>query len=88
MRLVLAGEPEEAGEETGPDLTRAVPGKKKITNCGGVWPGSRGTGFAGCFGCLPVKEVEPSPIRRPGREEAPGLSDAPGSPDREPPPPP
>lgn len=74
--------------EKRPVPTSPAPSQEKITNCGGVWPASRGTGFAGCFGCLPVKEVEPSPIRRAGREEAPGLSDAPGSPDREPPPPP
>ena len=42
--------------------TSPAPSQEKITNCGGVSPGSSGTGLSGWWGCLPVSAVEPSPI--------------------------
>src|SRR5690606_8901618 len=63
--------------------TSPAPSQEKTTNCGGVWPGSSGTGLSGWWGCLPVKEVEPSPI---GRTVLLGLGyGVPERPPREPP---
>ncbi len=42
--------------------TSPAPSQEKTTNCGGVSPGSSGTGASGWWGCLPVYDVEPSPM--------------------------
>ncbi len=42
--------------------TSPAPSHEKITNCGGVSPGSSRRGFSGWCGCGPESAVEPSPI--------------------------
>lgn len=45
-----------------PLSSSAAPSQEKTTNWGGRWPGRSGS-RVGWFGCGPVSEVEPSPIR-------------------------
>ncbi len=54
--------------------TSPAPSQEKTTNCGGSWPGSSGSGLAGWCGCLPVYEVEPSPMGRAGSASGLGRS--------------
>lgn len=62
--------------------TSPAPSQEKTTNCGGVCPGSSGSGLAGWCGWLPVKEVEPSPMGRAGRPSPllPWVREPPGRP--------
>ncbi len=64
-RVVLLGEFQEAREEAVADLARPVPGKDHELRRG--LAGLQRPGLPGCWGCLPVKEVEPSPMGRAGR---------------------